>query len=251
MKRLFFGVEVSAPWPETAPTGRILQPEMRHMTLAFLGDVDEEAALQIQLPDLPFGGVGFLNKILFLPPRKSHVVAYHAKLFDHKLQEIQKWLQEQLTGLHYKIDTRPFLPHVTVARSPFDSKGWKKSFQPLPFFWHKIHLYESVGNLTYIPILTKKYLPPFEEISHTADLAFLIRGENHQALFYHALAALVFHHPPLLAHVEEENPENLDQVIQSLNRVLSRADAAAGVPFKAVSYHGTYHNQEWEMIVDV
>jgi RNA 2',3'-cyclic 3'-phosphodiesterase len=39
IKRLFFAFEVDAPWPEALPSGRILEPSCRHMTLAFLGNI--------------------------------------------------------------------------------------------------------------------------------------------------------------------------------------------------------------------
>ncbi len=37
-KRLFFGAEVSAPWPKELPQGRVLEEKARHLTLAFLGE---------------------------------------------------------------------------------------------------------------------------------------------------------------------------------------------------------------------
>ena len=36
-KRLFFGFEVKAPWPQGLPKGRILKEDQRHITIAFLG----------------------------------------------------------------------------------------------------------------------------------------------------------------------------------------------------------------------
>lgn len=40
MSRLFFALGVEALWPQELPKGRLLDPNERHITLAFLGDVE-------------------------------------------------------------------------------------------------------------------------------------------------------------------------------------------------------------------
>ena len=53
---------------------------------------------------------------------------------------------------------------------------WLDHFTPLPFFVKAIHLYQSLGNLQYQSLWESPLLSPFEELEHTADIAFLIRG---------------------------------------------------------------------------
>lgn len=56
-------------------------------------------------------------------------------------------------------------------------------------------------------------------------------------------------------YIDQSEPDTLDDVIGRLNRQIGTADGDMGVPFKAVSYHGTLRNEgsylAWEMIVDV
>ena len=111
-----------------------------------------------------------------------------------------------------------------------------------------------MGDLKYEPIWSYPLLKPFEEIDHTADLAFLIRGENLQQLYQNAHLALSFSHPPFIKYIKEDPLENLDSVIRTLNRSLKELDQEEGAPFKAVSYHGSISVQDtllWEMIIDV
>ena len=136
-----------------------------------------------------------------------------------------------------------------------DPGKWRKSFSPLPFTFHQLHLYESAPGLQYTPIWSRALIPPFEELEHTADLAFTLHGESVQAIYHNAFTALAFHFPPLL-HYRQEAPDTFDKIVSQLNRALALADAENGCPFKAVSHHGelvkdTQAVLTWEMIVDV
>src|SRR5262245_12710617 len=80
-KRVFFGVEVEAPWPERLPPGRFLDEKHRHLTLAFLGDIPF-AKLEALLPEVPrptfhVGPVGHFDALELLPHRHPGVVAWH------------------------------------------------------------------------------------------------------------------------------------------------------------------------------
>lgn len=262
VRRLFFGVEVHAPWPSELPTGRLLVEEVRHITFAFLGNVHYQEVLDL-LPDLPrpnfrVGMVGQFDDCLFLSPRHPRVVAWHVKWLEEsaRLVEYQKVLADYLRSNNFTIDERKFLAHVTVARRPFDMAKWQKAFQPLPVMTGSIHLYESVGNLVYEPRWTLPLYLPFEELSHTADIAFRVRGESLWQLQLHAAVALSFKFPELLKHQSNMQPQSLDDVVINLNESVSSADAEVGAPFKAVSFSGQAKSieegvLEWEMIVDV
>lgn len=262
-KRLFFGLEVEAPWPHKLPEGRVLQESHRHLTLAFLGETDfsklSKALNSIPLPSFTLGLVGKFDKCLFLPEKHPHVVAWHVEWMDKtdELISFQKSLTEWLftQGFLLEIENK-FLPHVTICRSPFIKKQWEKSFEELPLSVNKIHLYESLGGLKYQPIWTHSLISPFEEIDHTADIGFWIRGNSLEQLYIHAQVALSFHFPNIIPYFpKQERIDNIDSIITSLNIGITRADSEIGCPLKAVSYHGNIHEKtnvlEWEMIVDV
>jgi RNA 2',3'-cyclic 3'-phosphodiesterase len=263
-KRLFFGAEASAPWPHDFPKGRVLQESSRHMTLAFLGEVCFPDLQQIltSFPTPPFkvGLVGKSDRLLFLPETKPHVVAYHVHWleYDQTLRLFQKNLTSWLAEHHFKVlEKQDFLSHVTIARSPFDVDEWSHTYQDIPFLLHAIHLYESVGLLNYQPLWSYPLIPPFEEIEHTADLAFRIRAETNLSLHLHAQIALAFKFPSLLPFLFLDSlKDNLDDMIIALNKIVTHADREIGSPIKAVSFHGSIHInaqniREWEMIIDV
>jgi hypothetical protein len=99
-------------------------------------------------------------------------------------------------------------------------------------------------------------LPPFEEKEHTADLAFIVRGQTPQELHRNAQLALSFKFPMLLPFFSKNLQTTLDGIIIALNEMVGSADAACGSPLKAISFHGqikedAYQILHWEMIVDV
>lgn len=262
-KRLFFGIHVEALWPKDFPRGRIIPEKMRHMTLAFLGDVKEHpliTALESCVkPAFKLGLTGMADKILFLSPNHPRVVAYHIDAGSHlqSILQYQKELLIWLKTLGYEIsDDRPFLPHVTVARSPFDKREWSREFIPFPAVMSSIHLYESTGNLTYVPLWTHSLIPPFEEKAHTADVAFLIRGASFDDLHAHAKIALASIFPEIYKYFSVDKVQSVVDIVIKLNEGISRCDTELGSPFKAVSFHGEAqeindHLLEWEMIIDV
>lgn len=63
-----------------------------------------------------------------------------------------------------------------------------------------------------------------------------------------------FKYPPFFSYLEQKEIKGLNDIVQTLNRMLARCDQEIGCPFKAVSYHGKIEEKkllEWEMIVDV
>lgn len=263
IKRLFFGIEVHAPWPYLLPKGRILDQAHRHITLEFLGNIPYEPLKALldhfPKPSMPIGIAGYFDSCLTLPHRHPHVVAWHAHWLDDNapLAAFQSQLSLWLHSHQYSIDTRPWKPHVTICRQPFDSKEWKETFKPLPLYTSSIHLYESIGNLNYMPLWSYFVQPPFEEIEHTADIAFIIRGESLQQLYVNAFTSLSFKAPELLDYFAPGDSLNtLDDLIILLNTVICQTDGAVGCPMKAISFHGKITTLpdgllQWEMIVDV
>lgn len=260
--RLFFGASVSAPWPQDYPEGRLLAEEMRHITLVFLGNSDVERVRSL-LPSLPkFEGriapCGFADGVLFFPQRHPRVVAYSTSWLrkESEFLRFQSELEEALVAndLAQKAK-RPFVPHITVARQPFSAHAWTECFEPFPFFVSGVHLYESLGNLTYTSLWEEPFHPPFVEIAHTADIAFNIYGESYEQLHQHAELALAFQFPPLVRFFSSQLQHSLGEIIIALNETIATLDAHIGAPFKAVSFHTALEESNgmltWEMIVDV
>lgn len=256
LKRLFLGMEVIAPWPDVLPEGRVLDETDRHLTLAFLGDANlpqlQELLNSFPKPKFNIGIAGLFDKPLFL----RHVAAWHIQwleqeeLFLDFQKDLVTWLKGK--GLHPK--EGKFLSHVTMARRPFSTPDWQKTFQPLPMYVKNIHLCESLGNSEYEVCWNLPILAPFDEIEHTADIAFLVRGNDLQQLFLHAQLALSFHFPPMIQYLRKQEVKSLEQIVAVLNGMVLRADIEKGCPFKAVSFHGELRKNEvleWEMIVDV
>jgi 2'-5' RNA ligase len=262
-KRLFFALQAAAPWPSELPVGKLLEEDQRHLTLAFLGETDFsqlEAALD-SFPQPPFtvSFAGQFDRCLFLPPRHPRCVTWHVQWLEpvDKLIQFRRDLHAWLLAKGFPLKERlDLLPHVTLSRPPFKPADWSRSFRQLPVIFQDLHLYESLGNSKYQSIWHYPLYPPFQEIEHTADIAFQVHGENLSQLQTHALTALAFKCPELLRFVDKlEQPSDGDDLVIHLNQAVSAIDEEIGCSFKAVSFSGEVKQEKdkltWEMIVDV
>jgi len=126
MKRLFFAL-----WPDEATRQRLLQlsatlqlpgakrirPENLHVTLAFLGNVDEQLlpALEEQVEGIPVPGFSLLFDQLDYWRRPGIVCLTCSKPVPQVLQ-LAQGLSEICSGLGITLDGREFRAHVTLAR---------------------------------------------------------------------------------------------------------------------------------------
>jgi len=245
----FFGLKVRSPWPSQWPEGRLLDEANRHYTLVFLGNCSAPQKNEIELPSFVLGPCGLFTKVLFLPKRHPHVVAWEVKwlepfLRDHEGQICRRFGKETSS-----------IPHVTIARSPKTFHLWKEAFQILPLYAESLHLYESLGYSQYQSVWEHPFIAPFEEIEHTADVAFCVRGENFHNLYVNAFIALCFHCPEVAPFWQDAEVNSVAEIVMALNRIVSVADTERGCPLKAVSFHGHARKREqfleWEMIIDI
>ena len=264
-RRLFFGCETAAPWPSSMPEGRIIEEANRHVTLLFLGQASlsslEKLLFKLPLPDFAFAPVGIFEECLFLPKRKPRLAAWKISFLEKQGElasyrsALAGWLRER--GFEPDLRYKEFLPHLSLCRGSFSKEEWKRAFVPLPLLLKNFALFESLGNSLYRSLWSHSFTPPFEEIEHTADVAYLVRGEDLKELQLHALFALAFLSPPFLNYLGElPDPEDSDQMIANLNEIVAKVDTSIGSPLKAVSYHGvpqeiSKNQLEWEMIIDV
>jgi RNA 2',3'-cyclic 3'-phosphodiesterase len=242
--RTFIAVDIKAVWPQTFPSARLIDENERHLTLLFLGDKEPKP---LPLPSFTIGSCGYANAWIFLP----HVVAMNWMPPPLLLEAYQKELAK-----YFEIEEkRPFFPHISLARGAFSVEEWQKVPCQIPFYATALSLKESLGYSKYKTLWSHPFTPPFEEMEHTADIAFLVRGANFSDLALHGQVALAFHFPPLIPYLMPCDTSTLDGVVAHLNRIIAQADAEIGVPFKAVSYHAELQHKnnilEWRMIVDV
>lgn len=258
-KRLFFAVNIEAPWPDEWPHGRVLAEEDRHETLAFLGDVEGKKIPELldgcPTPSSLLAPSGRFDKCLLLPEQDPRLAAWHLTWNGPIIPTFQKTLAEWLKSHNIPLSSKPWLSHVTLSRAPLDKKAWLQSFEPLPCYAKAFHLFESLGHSKYHSLWSKPFHPPFKEMSHTADMSFFVYGKDLSSLYDNAALALCFKYPPFF-QTEKRSFSSLEDVIMALNRDLSIVDAQMGCPFKAVSFHGEIQKANdqlisWEMIVDV
>lgn len=266
---LFIALDIQAPWPDQWPKGRIIQEEFRHLTLLFLGKTNLEKTLSVlnKLPKIffPFAKIGFLDEVLFLPNnvKSPRVCAYHVDfkdeiktVFDFQDQLLQTFKK---AGFEFSEQDYHFLPHISIARNPQDMDQWKKITQPLPAIFPSLHLYESLGYSSYRKLWSREFILGFEQLPHTADIAYAIRGKDYNQLLKHAEMALAFEFHPFCRVIDQkdsiEDVNSINEIVKRLNKSVSLCDIESGVPFKAVSYHDQVKAKknylEWEMIIDV
>ena len=243
--RLFFALQVVSPWPDRLPPGRFIAEEHRHLTLAFLGESNMPDLESFPKPPFSIGLSGFFDKLVLLPKHvHPHVAAWHIHWLEG--EQILNAYQKQVLQF-LKLNESPFLPHVTIAREPFDKEAWEHQFELLPMYVKDVRLCELLGYSQYRTIWAYPLQAPFEEHEHTADIAFVIRGD----LYLHAQLALSFKFPPFLPYIDSRKLTTVNEIVTALNEIIAKIDSKIGCPLKAVSLHGEIENGEWEMIVDV
>ena len=122
---------------EAAAGDRALRPvreDALHLTLAFLGhraldEVDPARAAVRAMSGSP-APVLTLGDPLWLAPRRPHVLTVALEEDDGVLGALQGAIVERLAGaLPWQPETRPFRPHITVARV---RREWRPRVDDLP-----------------------------------------------------------------------------------------------------------------------
>ncbi len=151
MKRLFFAL-----WPDDTTRQRLLQltgtlrlpgakrirPENLHVTLAFLGNVDEQLlpTLEEQAADIAVPGFILLFDKLDYWRRPGIVCLTSGKSVPEALQ-LAQGLSGICSGLGIKLDDREFRAHVTLARHVRGKPDVR--LEPLPWYADDFVLVES------------------------------------------------------------------------------------------------------------
>ncbi|MGM0440479.1 MAG: 2'-5' RNA ligase family protein [Chlamydiota bacterium] len=227
-RRLFLAFEVQAPWPIQFPEGRLLASESRHLTLIFLNKANLSKTISLlnnfPAPSWPLGLTGIFDRPLFLPPRHPRVAAWHVTFFDDQSPNLIDYyylLLNWFKSHQYDLKEYPLLPHVTIARKPFNITNWESAFHRLPMMVTDLHLYESMGNLKYLPRWTYHLPAPFKI---TGD-NIIVYGSSVGQLYRHALIALAFKKPVITSKILafDTPPKDFDELEASLESFLAKA----------------------------
>jgi RNA 2',3'-cyclic 3'-phosphodiesterase len=141
VKRLFFAL-----WPDAETrqccadvsaackrvTGREVHPENLHVTLTFLGGIDEptEAALIMAAAEVEFDPMSIkFDKLSYW--RRPRIICLTGEPEDSAVINLVEKLNAIAASLGIGIDTRPFQAHVTLIRKA--SKLPAITFEPI--FW--------------------------------------------------------------------------------------------------------------------
>lgn len=96
-------------------------PENYHITIGFLGSIATDKIEQIKnaLQDLIRQFTSFeihLGGLIFLPSKKHpHIIAINVSL-NESLGRLHAQIHKKMSELALKLDERPYVPHVTIAR---------------------------------------------------------------------------------------------------------------------------------------
>jgi 2'-5' RNA ligase len=237
--------------------GRVTLPH--HLTLAHIG-LTPCSLLQRHIPTIPL----FSHKVApcllatalnYLPSNKPRAAALTFSSID-PLLTYRKSLVDWLSSKDISFDQRPFFPHVTLCRRPYETGSLSSIAFPLPVPLSSIAVFSGAENGEYPIIAQQELYPAFAVVDHTADIAFDIYAEDLQSLYRHAFFCLCWTSPLFYSLQEAFAPSSLEEIIKKLNELIALADMSFGSCCKAVSYHGNIEQLpsnilHWRMIIDV
>lgn len=129
--RLFLGIkpkdselsrllEIQKTLGSALPAFRLVSPESIHLTLHFLGDINDRMlkTLLDELPSVPFspGRQSLVQWTAFPKPEEATVVGVGNPVPCAELARLHSALQEKLAVLGIPLEKRDYYPHLTLAR---------------------------------------------------------------------------------------------------------------------------------------
>lgn len=105
-----------------------VRPESIHLTLKFLGEIDDAKALKVSAElqkaaegigpfNLEVGGVGCF------PNARAPKVVWAGIKESVELSKLQKKIDERLSSIGFEAEKRPFTPHLTLCRIKSAEEG--------------------------------------------------------------------------------------------------------------------------------
>ena len=160
MHRLFVAIEL----PDTAkkeifairkelPGARWVNPDQMHLTLRFIGEVDDQTLQEATKALSTVYGQPFqmaITGIGHFPPRKPPRILWAGIHAGNNLLILQKMVEHALQSAGIPGEARPFAPHITIARlkgtppnAVSDYELQHGSFALSPFQVTSFHLFQS------------------------------------------------------------------------------------------------------------
>lgn len=140
---------------EHGATGNFTRRENLHLTLAFIGESNNVAAVQRTLErisiapfSLQLGEAGQFNDLYWVGLKKSPPLA-----------RLAEFLRKDLLAQGFSIDRKPFRPHITIARQVQLDTPIHLSVAPTAMDVERVSLMCSErvnGRLTYTELYAKK-----------------------------------------------------------------------------------------------
>jgi 2'-5' RNA ligase len=147
--RLFVALDLpeALVFPEAAEPWRPVPRDKQHVTLVFIGSVDEPPGFAEPPPAAPL----VVEEAITLPPRRPRVLA--VRLSDPTGAHTA--YQGRLARALERVEDRPWLPHVTIgrARSGVPRGTELPVVEPVSFVPVRATLYRSAGG-RYEPVDT-------------------------------------------------------------------------------------------------
>ena len=120
-----------------AEKARIVEAEHMHLTLSFLGELDEGEVEKIKriikAIEAPSFDLAFTHVSHFTPQRGGRI-AWVGPEEKPALFNLHSQLRRSLEDFGFKVEERPFTPHVTLARGvrmdEGETLGFKETFEP-------------------------------------------------------------------------------------------------------------------------
>ncbi len=99
---------------------RVVNPKVLHATIEFLGEITEHQVQQISqlLSDINFKKIRLSVKQPGVLPNENHIRVVFCEIEGEieELRKIQNEIRVKLRKLGFEVDSRPFKPHLTIAR---------------------------------------------------------------------------------------------------------------------------------------
>jgi 2'-5' RNA ligase len=175
MPRLFTGLEIPPSWADELamlrgglPGARWIDPENYHMTLRFIGNVDDALAGEIALLLGQVRRRGFelrLDGLSSFGGRRPRAVVAQAKPTP-AMMELQAELERLMQRVGLEPEGRKFTPHVTLARlrdsssrEVADYLSARAAFRSPPFPVSRFVLFSSRASVGGGPYLVEAAYP--------------------------------------------------------------------------------------------
>jgi 2'-5' RNA ligase len=164
MPRLFVAIDLPgklqtqlSTFSHTVGCGRPVPAEQLHLTLRFIGEVDEPTALCIRqclasISCPPFSIT--LADVGFFPPRGAPRLLFLGITANRHLHELQSLVEQGVVSCGLPAEKRPFSPHITLTRFRQPPRAAElhrfteefSRFSSLPMTISYFSLYQSILN---------------------------------------------------------------------------------------------------------